>query len=127
MGTEPWTRNGLVRAVATERDRLGKDVVMSIPNFREMREQIAAIRAVKNETFPIGSIVSVDNERFHGLGIVSRDETCPLDKLAVRVESLNVWWYPTEDCQPYSGRMPSWMRGYMQSHKIRRTQATTSA
>ena len=47
-----------------------------------------------------------------------------LEQLAVRVESLNVWWYPIEDCKPYAGRMPTWMRGYMRSHKITRQRNT---
>lgn len=95
---------------------------MGLPNFRAIREQCEAMRAQKLATFPAGSVVAVNNERFHGVGIVAFDETCPLEKLAVRVESLNVWWYPLEDCAPYSGRMPSWMRSYMRQEQIRRAQ-----
>lgn len=97
---------------------------MAIPDFTKMREQCALMREQKNATFPVGSVVAVESERFHGIGIVSLNESCPLEQLAVRVESLNVWWYPIEDCKPYTGKMPSWMRGYMRSMKMRRTQPT---
>lgn len=93
---------------------------MGLPDFRAIREQCEQMRAQKNATFPVGSLVQVESERFHGIGIVSIDESCPLEKLAVRVESGNVWWYPVEDCQPYSGRMPSWIRSFNRSHRRRR-------
>lgn len=89
---------------------------MAIPNFKKIREDCERMRAEKNAAFPADSVVSVESERFHGVGVVAFDETCPLEKLAVLVESLNVWWYPIEDCKPYEGTMPSWMRGYMRSH-----------
>jgi hypothetical protein len=100
---------------------------MGIPNFAKMREQCEAMRAEKIAAFPDGSVVAVESERFHGVGIVSYDDDgCPLEKLPVRVESLNVWWYPIEDCQPYDGRMPSWMRGYMRSQRQRRMRRTST-
>lgn len=85
-----------------------------------MREDCERMRAEKIAAFPVNSIVSVESERFHGIGIVAFDETCPLEKLAVRVESLNVWWYPIEDCQPYNGRMPTWMRSELRRMKAKR-------
>lgn len=96
---------------------------MGLPDFRAMREQIEQMREQKLAAFPIGCMVQVDTDRFHGIGFVVRDESCPLEKLAVRVESLNVWWYPTEDCQPYSGRMPSWIRSLFRQYKMKRVDA----
>lgn len=101
---------------------------MGIPDFRAMRESVEQMRAQKNATFPIDSLVQVESERFHGIGIVSLDESCPLEKLAVRVESLNVWWYPLEDCKPYNGTMPSWIRTFNRRWRRHRTRsAETSA
>lgn len=96
---------------------------MGIPNFRAMREQCEAMRAQKNAAFPKYSMVQVDSERFHGIGFVDELEGCPLEKLAVRVESLNIWWYPIEDCQPYNGKMPSWIRSFFRQHNLRRVDA----
>lgn len=93
---------------------------MGLPDFRAMREQCERLRAQKNDAFPVGSMVQVNSERFHGIGFVVRDEACPLEKLAVRVESLNVWWYPTEDCKPYHGKMPSWIRSLFRQHGMKR-------
>ena len=93
---------------------------MGIPDFRAMREQCEQIRAEKARVFPPGIMVMVESDRFHGIGYVVKDESCPIEKLAVRVESLNVWWYPTEDCQPYHGRMPSWIRSHFRGYKMKR-------
>lgn len=102
-----------------------KELSMGIPDFTKMREQATAMRAEKEAVFPMGSVVAVESKRFHGVGMVAYDERCPIEQLAVLVESLNVWWYPIEDCQPYEGRMPSWLRGHMRSHNIRRVQPST--
>jgi hypothetical protein len=98
---------------------------MGLPNFRAMREQVEQIRAQKIAAFPKYSMVQVESERFHGIGIVADSDAdgCPLEKLAVRVESLNIWWYPIEDCQPYHGRMPSWIRTFFRQHNLRRVDA----
>jgi hypothetical protein len=93
---------------------------MAIPDFAKMREQCEQTRAQKSAAFPYGVMVQVNNERFHGIGFVDRDESCPLEKLPVRVESLNVWWYPIEDCQVYAGRMPSWIRSWFRRHNMTR-------
>jgi hypothetical protein len=93
---------------------------MGLPDFRAIREQCEQVRARKAATFPYGSMVQVSNERFHGIGFVDRDESCPLEKLPVRVESQNVWWYPLEDCQPYAGKMPSWIRLWFRQHNMTR-------
>src|SRR5215211_8312642 len=96
---------------------------MAIPNFAKMREQVEQMRAQKIAAFPYGVMVQVNSERFHGIGFVVRDDSCPLEKLAVRVESLNVWWYPIEDCQPYHGKMPSWIRSLFREFKLTRVDA----
>lgn len=93
---------------------------MGIPNFREMRTQIEQMRVQKQATFPFGSMVEVNSDRFHGIGIAVRDESCPLEQLAVYVESLNTWWYPMEDCKPYHGKMPTWIRSQMRQWKMKR-------
>jgi hypothetical protein len=94
---------------------------MGIPNFRAMRQQVEEIRTQKAITFPKYSLVQVDSERFHGIGIVADSDMdgCPLEKLAVRVESLNIWWYPIEDCQPFTGKIPSWIRTFFRKQGIR--------
>ena len=99
---------------------------MGIPNVRAMRQQCEAMRAQKLAAFPYGCMVEVNSDRFHGIGFVVKDESCPLEKLAVRVESLNVWWYPIEDCQPYSGKMPSWIRSLFRQHKMKRVDVRTN-
>lgn len=98
---------------------------MSIPDFKAIREQVERIRAQKLAAFPRHSMVQVNSERFHGIGIVcdSDIDGCPLEKLAVRVESMNIWWYPLEDCQPYTGRMPSWIRSFFRQNKLKRVDA----
>ena len=96
---------------------------MGLPNFRAMREQCEQMRAQKLAAFPHGCMVQVNSDRFHGIGFVVKDESCPLEKLAVRVESLNVWWYPVEDCQPYHGKMPSWIRSLFRKHNLKRVDA----
>lgn len=93
---------------------------MAIPNFSAMREQCEQMRAQKTAAFPKYSMVQVDNERFHGIGFVDELEGCPLEKLAVLVESLNIWCYPIEDCQRYHGRMPSWIRRFFRQHNLKR-------
>jgi hypothetical protein len=93
---------------------------MGLPYFRAIRERVEQIRAQKNDAFPYGVMVQVDSERFHGIGFVVRDDSCPLEKLPVRVESLNVWWYPIEDCQVYTGKMPSWIRSWFRRHNMTR-------
>ena len=98
---------------------------MGIPDFRAMREQCEQMRAQKEAAFPPGIMVQVDSARFHGIGYAVRDESCPLEKVAVRVESLNVWWYPIEDCKPYSGKMPSWIRRHFRQFKMRRVDAAS--
>lgn len=96
---------------------------MGIPDFRAMREQCELIRAQKNATFPINSVVAVDSESFHGVGLVTNSD-CPLEQLPVLVQSGNVWWYPLEDCKPHAGKMPSWLRGYMRQSGLIRTRPT---
>lgn len=100
---------------------------MGIPNFAEWRERCDEMRREKLAAFPNGSLVSVNSDRFHGVGIVTHDEGCPIDSLAVRVENENIWWYPIGDCQPYHGNMPSWTRRYFRRHGMRKIQATASA
>lgn len=97
---------------------------MGMPDFRAMRQQVEQMRAQKTATFPVDSLVQVESERFHGIGIVALDESCPLEKLAVRVESQNVWWYPIEDCKPYNGRMPTWIRSFNRSRQRGRVRVT---
>lgn len=53
----------------------------------------------KNVNFPRGSTVYVECDRYSGLGIVAMSESCPLDKLAVKLENGNTWHYPLECCQ----------------------------
>jgi hypothetical protein len=100
---------------------------MGIPDFRKIREQCEQIRAQKDAVFPVGSMVQVNNERFHGIGFVVRDESCHIESLPVRVESLNVWWYPTEDCQPYHGKMPSWIRAIFRKDGLKRVDGPRSS
>lgn len=100
---------------------------MAIPNFRAMREQCEQMRADKNAAFPYGVMVQVSNEHFHGIGFVDRDESCPLEKLPVRVESQNVWWYPIEDCQVYVGKMPSWIRSWFRARNMKRVDVKPEA
>jgi len=100
---------------------------MGIPDFKTMREECERIRAQKYATFPIGSVVRVDSARFHGVGLVSNETACPLEQLPVLLESMNVWWYPLEDCKPYHGKMPSWMRGYLRYNKRRRVKSAKAA
>lgn len=100
---------------------------MGLPDFRAIRERCEQMRAQKLEAFPIGSMVQVNSARFHGIGFVVRDESCPLEELPVRVESLNVWWYPIEDCKPYHGKMPSWIRSLFREHKMTRVDSPFNA
>ena len=82
----------------TIEDRKTEQGQMPVPGFADWGDLVAAMRAMRTSVFPVDSVVRVDDPRFHGIGIVSRDEACPIEKLAVRVESLNVWWYPIEHC-----------------------------
>lgn len=100
---------------------------MGLPDFRAIREQCEQIRAQKNIVFPYGCMVQVNSERFHGIGYVVHDDSCPLEKIPVRVESLNVWWYPIEDCQPYAGKMPSWIRSLFRRFNLKRVDAPEAA
>ena len=104
----------------TVEDRKTEQGVFPVPGFADWGDLVAAMRAMRTSVFPVDSVVRVDDPRFHGIGIVSRDEACPIEKLAVRVESLNVWWYPVEHCQPYRGAMLHWMRRFLRSHRARR-------
>ena len=56
------------------------------------------LRDYKNHRFPSGSMVQVNDPRFKGIGCVTMDDACPPDKLALTLESGNVWWYPIENC-----------------------------
>jgi len=87
---------------------------MSDPHYliNNFREASIALRAWKVKTFPHGQIVRVDCKgRYEGYGIVERQDEPP-DKLAVRLENGNVWWYPLDDCvkaEP-SALLPLWLK-----------------
>lgn len=50
--------------------------------------------------FPQGSFVKVDAPTFHGVGFLDwRDYTGPYDKLPVKIENGNVWWYHIAHCE----------------------------
>lgn len=67
-------------------------------SFREYR---AWLNSYKSEQFPARSIVRVETI---GFGIVVIDSECPADKIPVRVESGNVWYYPIEKVHRVSAR-----------------------
>lgn len=51
-------------------------------------------------TFPSGSKVRVDCERFRGFGVVDfYGEDTPFDKVPVKLENGNVWLYSVLDCK----------------------------
>ena len=56
------------------------------------------IREWKDSEFPIGAVVYVDCAQYKGHGIVSADRDCRDDRLPVRLQNGNVWWYPVEAC-----------------------------
>lgn len=84
--------------------------------FREVSRQLLSY---KDKYFPLGAIVQVDTSgwenvdcsHYKGFGVsVGKCSECPPDKLAVRVESGNVWYYPLECCEIKSGGpVPSWI------------------
>ncbi len=51
----------------------------------------------KLSAFPLGSLVTVDDPKYHGDGHVSFDGSTPVDQVAVRLGNGNVWWYPVEN------------------------------
>lgn len=49
--------------------------------------------------FPLSSVVAVACPQYTGPGIVTMEDGCPPDKVPVRLENGNVWWYPVEACK----------------------------
>lgn len=62
------------------------------------RELTRYIREWKDMEFPIGAVVYVNCPQYKGYGIVSADSDCRDDKLPVRLQNGNTWWYPVESC-----------------------------
>jgi hypothetical protein len=52
----------------------------------------------KRNAYPYKSYVYVSCTQYTGHGIVDNDGNCPVDKLAVRLENGNTWWYPLDAC-----------------------------
>lgn len=63
--------------------------------YRSARDTLLAW---KQAQFPPESIVSVDHPRYHGYGIVSLDDRCAPDQLAVVIPNANTWFYEVETC-----------------------------
>jgi hypothetical protein len=68
--------------------------------IRLHKELTDAIQFIRRKRFPPGTLVCVDCEQYCGPGTVVsqgiQDEGCPLDKVSVRLESGNTWWYPID-------------------------------
>jgi hypothetical protein len=52
--------------------------------------------------FPIGTPVLVDCPQYSGPGIITQEANTPPNKVAVRLENGNVWWYPILSVVPNS-------------------------
>lgn len=64
--------------------------------FRKAAERL---KEARDAEFKAGRAVRVNRESGHHLyGLVTTNDGCPLDQLAVRLENGNVWWYPLDDC-----------------------------
>ena len=63
------------------------------------RELTNAIQDWKAAAFPVGAIVYVECPQYNGYGIATADRDCRTDRLSVKLENGNVWWYPLECCQ----------------------------
>ena len=66
-------------------------------HYRDSRKELSDFKGWR---FAPGTQVTVDCERYKGPGVVAADYECPVDKLPVRLENGNVWWYPLEACWP---------------------------
>ena len=54
----------------------------------------------RDTKFPAGTPVKVNHGRYHGPGVAVVDVECPPNKVAVRLENGNVWWYESETVTP---------------------------
>ena len=79
-----------------------------LQRFQEARDRL---REARDAEFRPGRGARVINDRYNGYGLVVRDEGCPLDQIAVKLENGNTWWYPIEDCSLASrDSCPPWLQ-----------------
>ena len=90
----------------------------------EARTLLERLNALKAETYPSLQIVRVESPRYHGYGIVWRDDE-PSHLLAVRLSNENIWHYPLEHCFIADrSECPDWAKKAVAALKRRRTVAS---
>lgn len=67
-----------------------------VDSYRKAAKELAEWKSV---TFQSGAIVEVNHPRCHSYGLVEIKDGTPTDKLAVKLENGNVWWYEVECCR----------------------------
>lgn len=66
--------------------------------LRQYQNTKQRLTEARQREFPSGRGVRVINERYNGYGMITDDDGCPPDQLAVKLENGNTWWYPLDDC-----------------------------
>lgn len=90
-----------------------------VSRFRDVRDEMTA---AIDDHYPRDCVVRVDNPRYHGMGIATRQSDCPLDRLPVELSNGNVWWYELETITERvldPKEWPSWIRETITARKKR--------
>jgi hypothetical protein len=80
---------------------------------RTYRNYTAYLKEYKKQHFPVHSVVFVTSPAYSGFGRVAPEgEDVPPDKLAVKLQNENVWWYALENCSKPSNsfNLPMWLK-----------------
>ena len=95
------------------------ELMIAVTRFREARNRLIE---AKEASYPQWYVVRVDNPRYHGIGIVSRQSECPEDRLPVLLSNGNIWWYELETITELvsdPAQWPTWIRETMAAREKR--------
>lgn len=91
---------------------LHEQIAVKAEAYRVARRAIVEQRSI---SFPDGSVVYVDCDKFHGYGIVRDIPECWPDHVAVQVQSGNTWYYEMERVTRFripQSEWPEWILRY---------------
>lgn len=71
-----------------------------------------ALEEYRAEAMPLGSAVKVCAANYSGFGFVATISEVPPDKVAVRLENGNVWYYNLFEARPIikEDKLPPWIK-----------------
>lgn len=90
---------------------------MATPNIKQLKRKLTAyqrtsnaLRKLRVEEFPVGSVVYLDSKQMHGIIVESHD--ADLSGVCLLLESDNVWRYSLDQitiCRIKQNRWPTWI------------------